>query len=520
MTIDQRKFEASGDLNARVRGGTRAVLASLVVSQVVSFGVLAVMCRLIVPDAYGLLGQILPALMLTRMAATLGLATAVVQHPELSHKQLSQLFWFNLLGGVLATAVTAGIGPILATAYGRPELMTLCFAMAGTNLLASLMNQHSAMLERTLQMTRLSIVRCTAQAVGGVAGVSAAMIGYDVGALMALQYAELVALVIGVWIAMPWMPGLPRRDAGVRSVVAFSSYFSLSSLVGYVSQNLEKLVFPILLGPNADRAIGLYSQAFNLMIKPVFLITAPLTGVMVAALSRARGDRRVFAEMTTGFFRLAAIGLLPCAAGLFAVAPDFMLVLAGPEWKDSGVILSALAPAIVAQGFVNLAGFMLASIGKASQLLFASMICCLLLVQAFVVGYYAGGYAWPTVEGASMPTVMGPMLGIAIGYTVVMTAVWMVPFLWFCFRSTGTPVGDVVQKIGPLLRPATLMGLIVWGLRQVLMNVEEIGVGPRLAILVATGVAIYSLLARRELQWFMAEWIHLRDEKKPAAKGR
>ena len=513
MSDDSNQFEASGDLTARVRGGTRAVLVSLVVSQVVSVGTLAVMGRLILPEVYGVLGQILPVLMLPRMLATLGLSMAVVQHPELNHRQLSQLFWLNLVGGLLSTAATAAMGPVLAAAYDRPVLATLCYAMAGTNLIASLLNQHSALLERTLRMKRLSIVRCTSQAIGGAVGIAMALTGYDLAALVALQYAELGSLMIGVWLAMPWWPGRPERGAGIGTLVAFSGYYSLSSLVGYVSQNLEKLVFPLLLGPQADRAIGLYSQAFGLMIKPVFLITSPLMGVMVAGLARARGDQRLFAEMTTRFFRLAAVGLLPCAAGLFAVAPDFMVVLLGPEWKDSGVILSALAPAIFAQGLIFLGMYMLASLGKGGQLLFTSLLACLMLVQAFVVGYFAGGYAWPTLESTSLPTVMGPMLGVAIGYSLVTIFVWMPPFLWFCFRSTGTPIGMVARRLGPLLQPAVLMGLIVWAMRQALLNVEPLGTAPRLVLLVLAGIGLYLLLARREVRWFLDEWIHLRAAK-------
>jgi len=513
MTSKTGQFEASGDLNARVRGGTRAVLASLVVSQVISIGTLAVMGRLILPENYGLLGQILPVLMLPRMLATLGLSMAVVQHPELKHAQLSQLFWLNVLGGLLSTGATVVMGPVLAAAYNRPELATLCYAMAGTNLLASLLNQHSALLERTLQMQRLSLVRCCAQGAGGLVGVAAALLGYNVSALIALQYAELGTLLVGVWIAMPWLPGAPRRGTGIGSLVAFSSYFSLSSMVGYVSQNLEKLILPLLLGPQADRAIGLYGQAFGLMIKPVFLITTPLTGVMVAALARARADQQMFAEMTTRFFRLAAIGLAPCAAGLFAVAPDFMVVLVGYEWRDAGPILAALAPAVLAQGLIYLAGFMLASIGRAGQLLFGSTVALLVLVQAFVVGFYAGGYAWPTVEGNSLPTAMGPLLGVAIGYSLVTIFVWMPPFLWFCFRSTGTPIGMVAKRILPVLQPAVLMGMIVWALRQVLLNVEWLGPAPRLAMLVPLGMLLYALMARREMRWFFEEWIQLRAAK-------
>jgi O-antigen/teichoic acid export membrane protein len=298
--------------------------------------------------------------------------------------------------------------------------------------------------------------------------------------------------------------------------VTFSSYFSLSALASYITQNWEKLLFPFLMGVHADRAIGLYGQAFGLMIKPVFLLTAPLVGVMVPALARVRGDSQKFADTAARFFRLASIGLLPCAVGLTVVAPDFMLVIAGPKWIDAGPILAALSPAIFAFGLLSLSHFLFAAVGRAGLLLIHSSLFCLLVGQGFFVGYFAGREAWPVVE-------MGSMVGIAIAFSVVTTCVWLLPSLWFTFRVTGMPVGLVARQVGPVVRPALLMGLVVWALRQLLLGVETVDVRARLVLVVAAGVGLFALLARREMRWFFTEWVQLRRSGGPSdreAPGR
>src|SRR5687767_14795288 len=74
MTEPSQSAKASPpELVHTVRRGTRVVLLAQIASQVVSLVVLALMLRLVPPADYGLLGMILPAVMLPRMAATLGL---------------------------------------------------------------------------------------------------------------------------------------------------------------------------------------------------------------------------------------------------------------------------------------------------------------------------------------------------------------------------------------------------------------------------------------------------------------
>ena len=116
-------------------------------------------------------------------------------------------------------------------------------------------------------------------------------------------------------------------------------------LPGLGGTAMLSLLLPFVFGRAADTAIGLYSQAFSLMTKPVGVLTSPVTGLMVAGLSQAQGDRAAHTALVARFFRLVAVALFPCAAGLAAVAPEVMLVLGGYRWQTAGTMLAVLAPA-------------------------------------------------------------------------------------------------------------------------------------------------------------------------------
>jgi hypothetical protein len=191
-----------------------------------------------------------------------------------------------------------------------------------------------------------------------------------------------------------------------------------------------------------------------------------------------------------------------------------MLVLGGPKWSEAGLLLACLAPAIVAQGLNNLGAYVLSAAGRAGQLLLAMLLLLVLLVQGMLAGLYFGGYlsdANPAVAA------LGPAMGMALAQTAVVSLVWLGPYLWFCLRSADLQPRAVLLALWPAARGALLMGLAVWGLRQVLLLTDGPEVHPtvppavRLVALIALGVLVYSLVAWREVRWAIAELTVARD---------
>ena len=337
--------------------------------------------------------------------------------------------------------------------------------------------------------------RLLAQVCGGFAGIYSARRGAGLWALVAQQYGELIVLALWVWMLEPWRPGSPARGRSVRDLVAFSGFYSASQLVYYVAQNLDKLLLPLVFGRTADAAIGLYSQAFSLMTRPVSVLTSPVTGLMVAGLSQAQGDREAHTALVARFFRLVAVALFPCAAGLAAVAPEVMLVLGGYPWQTAGWMLAILAPAMAAQGLANLGMHVLSSAGRSGRLLVATVALAALLALGGWLGIHLGKTA--LIRWTPDPTIAAAM-GLAIAYTVLLAGVWFPAYLWYSLRSAGVRVRDAALPLLPAFISALAMGLAVWGLGRV-PQIQSLAPAMRLALLVAAGVVIYVVLAWREI---------------------
>ncbi len=506
---DPLSQDASSDWSRRVefdnsiRRGTRWVIVAQIASQFISLGVLAALYRLVMPDQFGLLGMVVPLLLLGKIFASFGLNVATVQKRQLTEGQLSTVFWVSLLVSTLVAGAVAASGPLVAWVYQVPQLAQLVAALAGTLVLAAAGAQHRALLERKLRIGRLAGARVIAQATGGLAAVVAAFAQWGVWALVVQQYVELAVLGALVWWLESWRPRRWSQCRAAGDLLRFGGYYSLSSLMFYVAQNMDKILIAWLLAGSREgqTALGLYSQAFNLMMKPVYLVTSPITGVMLPALSRLAHQKHELEQLAARFYRMVAIFLFPCGVGLTVVAVDVMLVLGGESWRPAGYLLMVLAPTVLVQGLLNISGSLFAATGNARALFFGSLATAIVMSGAVLVGASLGGYWAPAPEG--------PTLGIACCYCAATVLILPLPYLAFCFRVAEVSPRSILAPLTRCAISAILMGVLVWAARYCTTRLGLTGL-PQLLLVVSSGVVAYGLLARREIRWFLGQTRELR----------
>src|ERR1700740_678011 len=65
----------------------------------------AVLARLVIPEHWGIVGMVTAITAIAEQFRDLGLSAATLQSKEISHQQITNLFWVNALAGVLFTLV-------------------------------------------------------------------------------------------------------------------------------------------------------------------------------------------------------------------------------------------------------------------------------------------------------------------------------------------------------------------------------------------------------------------------------
>ncbi len=217
--------------------------------------------------------------------ADLGLSEATIQHPEISHEQVSTLFWINVAIGLTLMSITAALAPVLAWFYREPRLKDITLLLSLTFLVGGLRVQHDALLRRQMRFTSLAIRDVTSYVLAVPVAITLAWRGAGYWALVALPLTLNSTQMSLSWLMAHWTPGLPRRDAKVRSLIAFGGNVAAS----YVIMTTNRSSDSVLIGWHWGAGpLGLYSRAYNLLMLPVRQLGAPARSVAVPAFSRVQ----------------------------------------------------------------------------------------------------------------------------------------------------------------------------------------------------------------------------------------
>jgi PST family polysaccharide transporter len=418
--------------------------ATTVSGQIARIGVqiasLAVLSRLLDPSDYGLVALVLAVVAVGEVFRDFGLSAAAVQAKSLTSRQRDGLFWLNAaLGGAL-TIITVLAAPLVALAFGQPELEPITRVLALTFVINGCSTQYRAYLQRSLRFSWLAGADVAAQVAGVALGIGLAVAGAGYWALVAQQLGQAITGLLLLVVVAGWLPGLPRRGSGVRSLVRFGSHYVAGQLVAYVGKNVDSLVIGARFGPVE---LGFYNRGFSALMGPLGQLRAPTTTVALPVLSRLQDDESRFGAYVQRGQVALGYTFLPVIALAAGAADPLVRILLGEKWLAVVPIFAALAFAGIFDTLPYVGFWVYLSRGLTAHLLRFTIAVTALRVTCIVVGSW-----W------------GPV-GVAVGIAVATGLAWPLS-LWRLSRLTPLPLGGLVRGGLRILALVTLAALAAW----------------------------------------------------------
>ena len=410
------------DLKGRsVRGGLLTI-SSQGTQFVIQSIATVVLARLLTPADFGIVAMVTAVTGLGVAFADLGLSEATIQRKDVSHDQVSTLFWTNVAIGLSFMCVTIALAPVLAWFYKEPGLKDVAFLLSLTFLISGLKVQHDALLKRQMRFASLAIRDVASWVVAVPIAISLAWRGAGYWALVALPLiVNFVAMVLS-WLMVRWMPGLPRRSAGIGSMIVFGGNVAAS----YVVMTMNRSADNVLIGWHWGAGpLGLYSRAYNLLMLPVRQLSAPASSVAVPTFSRIQGEPERFARYYLRAANLIMWISAPVLGFLFVAAEPVIVLVLGKQWREAAPVFQILAISALGQLLLEMTIWLFVSRGQSGRLLKVLLIICPMLVGSYAIGLPFG------------------IRGVALSGSFVLLAIlpWI---LKFSFRDTDL----TLQRLG------------------------------------------------------------------------
>lgn len=444
--------QQSTDLKKKSLRAGAVTLTSQGLMFFIQLGSTMILARILTPQDYGMMAMVVAVTGLAGMFSSLGLSTATIQRAEITHGQVSTLFWVNVSVGALIMLIVAALSPVAAWFYKTPDVAWVMLALSVNFFINGLAVQHQALLNRQMRFYALAKIQVFSTLVGIGVAIVAAKHGLGYWALVLNSVVLSLSTVIGTWLAVRWIPGRPRRDKEVLSMVKFGTDIVGFNVINYFARNLDN----ILIGRfHGSGALGLYSKAYQLLMMPITNLRDPMTRVAMPALSRLQNDPEKYRNFYMKFISILAFVSMPLVVFLFVCSDQIIWLLLGPQWVGASVIFRILAIAAFIQPVSTTWGLILLSTGKSNRYFRWGVVNSIIISISF-----GCGLAWG-------------VKGVASAYAIA-TYLLLYPTLAYAMAESPVKIYDFFASILKPLFGSLSMGIGCWYLLNTLTQFSEI----------------------------------------------
>jgi O-antigen/teichoic acid export membrane protein len=372
-------------------------------------------------EEYGIARKAVWIFPLLDQATDLGLSAALIQRDDHTPRRISTVFWMNVILSCALLGLISIVAPLAATHfYGHAIVGSLVIAYG-----AKLVMQNSylipyAMMKRELRFKELSAIRIVANVVEFATKVTFAATGFGIWCFVLGPLCRTVIWGVGLQLRHPYRPKFMFSLAEARAYITFGLRTSGSQIWFYFYTNVDYPIVGFFFG---DRALGLYTLAYEIVLEPVRMISNIVVDVAFPAFARLRQDTAALIRQFISFTRLNLITVMTYSAVVFVTAPD-LLALLFPDYTEAATATRILCIVGVLRAVGFVAPPLLDGVGHPERTFRYMSVAAVAMPLMFILGAVVLGDRLG-FESVAIAWVIGyPIAFTILMYMVIKTLGW------------------------------------------------------------------------------------------------
>ena len=346
---------------------------------------MTVLARIIDNHQFGLLTVSLVIIALADMLSDFGIANSIIQRKEISHFELTPLYWLNVGLGVVVCVTVFALSGAIASVLHNPDLQPLIQTLSLAFIVTPHGQQFRALMQKELEFNKIGLIETSSVLAGFTFTVVAAhfwplamtaILGYLVNSAVR-------TLLFGYFGRKIYRPGLHFSLASVSSNLRFGAWLTADSVINYVNTNLSTLVLARILGASVA---GGYNLAYNVAVVPPMKLNPIITRVLFPAFAKIQDDT---AKLRVNFYKLlSVVGIInfPALLGLMVVSNNFVPLVFGEKWASIIPVLQLLCVVGLLRSVGNPIGSLLMAKARVDISFKFNVFKTCLFIPAIIVG--------------------------------------------------------------------------------------------------------------------------------------
>ncbi|UCH98478.1 MAG: MOP flippase family protein [Candidatus Aminicenantes bacterium] len=327
-------------LKHKVISGTIWNTINSAFSFIIGIGTIAVLARLLKPEDFGIFAMITVVMNILESFSDMGVSAAIISYRDIKPIELSSLFYFNILVGVLLTILVVLASPIVVYYYKEPRIYLYLWILAFNFTITGPATVFNVLMRKHMQFGILAKINMTATVVYSVSTILYAyfyrnIMSFVVGMLLQSFAAAGLNIYFGSRIWKPQKFVLQYKS--IKRFLSFGLYQMGERIINRFNKNIDYLLIGRFLGASA---LGYYSVAYALMLKPIHRVNPIITSVAFPALAELQEDNAQIRKYYLKMIRYICYIMAPIYLLFFSLSENIILFFYGHQWLLSVPILA------------------------------------------------------------------------------------------------------------------------------------------------------------------------------------
>ena len=350
---------------------------------------MAILARYLAPTDFGLMAIVMVVIGFSSLFMDMGISSAIIHRQNITHEQLSSLYWLNIGAGLLLAIFIYLLAPTIAMFYQESTLTPLVRLLSFTFIVSAIGNQYRILYQKELEFNHLAKVEILSSLVGFIAAVYFAVNGLGVYSLV---YATLAKVVVANFLFLlsglkKHKPSLHYKYIDIKSMIGFGMFQMGERSINYFNSQFDTILIGKLLGAES---LGVYTIAKTLVMKPAQIINPIITKVTFPVMAKVQDDeiklRNIYLKTINYLCSINA----PIYIAIAVLAEPVVLLLFGDKWLDAVPILQILSVYYILRSTGNPIGALQLAKGRADLGFYWNALMFLFFPVTIYLGSFYG----------------------------------------------------------------------------------------------------------------------------------
>lgn len=351
----------------------------------VTLAVTAILARLLTPDDFGVVAIAVVIVTFFDMLSDMGIGPAVIQNRSLTDSDMSSIFSFTIIVGIVLSLVFFFSSSLLSSYYGNDKLTDILEWISLAVFFYCIGIVPDNLIKRDKKFKYLAKINIIVNFSCGGLAVLAALMGWGIYSLLVVPIMTPAILFCLKWKEYKIKPTVFIKWTSLKKIALYSTYQFLFSITNYFARNFDKLLVGKGFGTTS---LGYYEKSYRLMMMPISTLSNVISPTVQPVFASFQDDKKWQCEKMLVILKFLAFVGFPISAFLFMCSKEIVLIVFGSQWEPAVPIFRILSISVGFQILYSPQGAFFQATNAVKEMFYCGLVTSVLCISSVIVGCY------------------------------------------------------------------------------------------------------------------------------------